>query len=174
MSENGGVAIAGIGLHPFGRFGDQPVTDLGVTAVRKALEDAGNPAFQAAFCATVYSGVGAGHKVLGALARTGVPIVDVEAGCASGGAALMLAAAAIRAGQYDTVLVFGIEKMPKGIIRSSFFEPWREEAGLAATPAYFAPRAPRLMREAGVTKDQLATRVVEKRANRLHKPAAHV
>ena len=137
MSENG-VAIAGIGLHPFGRFGDQPVTDLGVTAVRNALEDAGNPAFQAAFCATVYSGVGAGHKVLGALARTGVPIVDVEAGCASGGAALQLAVGAIRAGQYDCVLVFGIEKMPKGIIRSSFFEPWREEAGLAATPAYFA------------------------------------
>ena len=39
------------------------------------------------------------------------------------------------------VLVFGIEKMPKGIIRSSFFEPWREQAGLAATPAYFALRS---------------------------------
>ena len=71
---------------------------------------------------------------------TGMPIVDVEAGCASGGAALMLAAAAIRAGQYDTVLVFGTEKMPKGIIRSSFFEPWQEEAGLAATPGVL--RAP--------------------------------
>ncbi len=54
-----------------------------------------------------------GHKVLGALGRTGMPIVDVEAGCASGGAALMLAGGAIRAGQYDCVLVFGIEKMPK-------------------------------------------------------------
>ncbi len=52
----------------------------------------------------------------------------------------MLAAGAIRAGQYDTVLVFGMEKMPKGIIRSSFFEPWREEGGLAVTPAYFALR----------------------------------
>ena len=87
--------------------------------------------------------------MLGALARTGMPIVDVEAGCASGGAALQLAAGAIRAGQYDCVLVFGVEKMPKGIIRSSFFEPWREEAGLAATPAYFALRAQRLLREAG-------------------------
>ena len=38
-----------------------------------------------------------------------VPIVDVEAGCASGGDALMLAAGAIRAGQYDCALVFGIE-----------------------------------------------------------------
>ena len=172
MSENGGVAIAGIGLHPFGRFGDQPVTDLGVTAVRKALEDAGNPAFQAAFCATVYSGVGAGHKVLGALARTGVPIVDVEAGCASGGAALMLAAGAIRAGQYDTVLVFGIEKMPKGMIRSSFFEPWKELAGYSATPAYFALRAQRLMRESGVTKEHLARVVVKNRRNGVDNPDA--
>jgi acetyl-CoA acetyltransferase len=89
-----------------------------------------------------------------------MPIVNVEAGCASGGAALMLAASAIRAGQYDTVLVFGIEKMPKGIIRSSFFEPWREQAGLAATPAYFALRAQRLMHESGVTKEQLAQVVV--------------
>ena len=117
-------------------------------------------------------GVAAGHKVLGALARTGMPIVDVEAGCASGGAALQLAAGAIRAGQYDCVLVFGIEKMPKGIIRSSFFEPWREEAGLAATPAYFALRAQRLMRESGLTKEHLAQVVVKNRRHGVHNPNA--
>src|SRR3954451_8605384 len=135
-------------MHTFGRFDDRTVTDMGVTAVRAALTDAGDPRIDAAFCGTAYSGVAAGHRVLGKLARTGIPIVDVEAGCASGAAALSLAAGAIRAGQYDCVLVFGIEKMPKGIIRSSFFEPWREEAGLAATPAYFALRAQRLLREA--------------------------
>jgi len=59
-------------------------------------------------------------------------------------------------GRYDTVLVFGMEKMPRGIIRSSFFEPWREEAGLAATPAYFALRAQRLMLESDVTVEDLA------------------
>jgi acetyl-CoA acetyltransferase len=159
------VELAGIGIHPFGRFDDRAVTDLGVAAVRDALRDAGDPRFQAAFCGTAYAGVAAGHKVLGALGLTGIPIVDVEAGCASGGAALMLAAGAIRAGQYEAALVFGIEKMPRGIIRSSFFEPWREQAGLAATPAYFALRAQRLMRESGVTKDQLAQVVVKNRAN---------
>jgi acetyl-CoA acetyltransferase len=166
------VEIAGIGIHPFGRFEDRTVTELGVTAVREALREAGDPQFQAAFCGTAYAGVAAGHKVLGALGRTGVPIVDVEAGCASGGAALMLAGGAIRAGQYDCALVFGIEKMPRGIIRSSFFEPWREEAGLAATPAYFALRAQRLMRESGVTKDQLAEVVVKNRAHGVNNPNA--
>jgi acetyl-CoA acetyltransferase len=166
------VEVAGIGIHPFGRFEDRTVTELGVTAVRDALRDAGDPQFQAAFCGTAYAGVAAGHKVLGAIGRTGVPIVDVEAGCASGGAALMLAGGAIRAGQYDCALVFGIEKMPRGIIRSSFFEPWREEAGLAATPAYFALRAQRLMRESGVTKDQLAEIVVKNRAHGVDNPNA--
>src|SRR5204862_5116232 len=140
-------------------------TDMGVVALRAALAEAGGASggFQAACCGTAYAGVAAGHKVRGALGITGMPIVDVEAGCASGSAALMLAAAAIRAGQYDTVLVFGLEKMPKGIIRSSFFEPWREEAGLAATPAYFALRAQRLMLTSGVTKEHLAQVVVKNR-----------
>jgi len=166
------VRITGVGIHPFGRFADRCVTDLGCTAVAAALAEAGDPEFDAAFCGTAYGGVAAGHKVLGALGRTGMPIVDIEAGCASGAAALMLAAGAIRAGQYETVLVFGLEKMPKGIIRSSFFEPWREEAGLAATPAYFALRAQRLQREAGVTKEQLAAVVVKNRRHGVANPDA--
>jgi acetyl-CoA acetyltransferase len=166
------VRITGVGLHPFGRFPDRTVTDLGVAAVRAALSEAGEPSFDAAFCGTAYAGVAAGHKVLSAIGRTGGPIVDVEAGCASGAAALMLAAGAIDAGQYETVLVFGIEKMPKGIIRSSFFEPWREAAGLAATPAYFALRAQRLQRETGVTKEQLAGVVVKNRRHGVHNPDA--
>jgi acetyl-CoA acetyltransferase len=166
------VRITGVGIHPFGRFDGVTNTDMGVHAVRAALAEAGNPVFDAAFCGTAYGGVASGHKVLGALARTGMPIVDVEAGCASGGAALQLAAGAIRAGQYDSVLVFGVEKMPKGIIRSSFFEPWREEAGLAATPAYFALRAQRLLREAGLTKEHLADLVVKNRQNGVHNPNA--
>jgi acetyl-CoA acetyltransferase len=169
------VEIAGVGIHPFGRFDGATTTDLGVVAVRAALAEAGihdRRGFQAAFCGTAYAGVASGHKVLSALALTGGPIVDVEAGCASGAAALMLAAGAIRAGQYETVLVFGIEKMPKGIIRSTFFEPWREEAGLAATPAYFALRAQRLLRESNLTKDDLARVVVKNRGHGVHNPNA--
>lgn len=168
------VEVAGVGIHPFGRFEGKSAPEMAAEAVRQALAEAGvgRGGFQAAFCGTAYAGVAAGHKVLGSLGMTGCPIVDVEAGCASGGAALMLAAGALRAGQYDTVLVFGMEKMPKGIIRSSFFEPWREEAGLAATPSYFALRAQRLMRESGVTPEHLAQVVVKNRGNGVHNPDA--
>ena len=169
-----GVNVAGVGLHPFGRFDGVSTTDMGVVAVRAALREAGigKGDFQAAFCGTAYGGVATGHKVLSRLGMTGMPIVDVEAGCASGGAALMLAAAAIRAGQYDTVLVFGTEKMPKGIIRSSFFEPWQEEAGLASTPAFFGLRAQRLCITSGVTKDHLARVVVKNRRHGASNPDA--
>jgi acetyl-CoA acetyltransferase len=164
-----GVEIAGVGMHPFGRFGDMPATALGVHAAREALGDAGwSPAqargrIGAAYCATAYGGVATGHRVLGALALTGIPIVDVEAGCASGGAALALAATSIAAGQHEAVLVVGVEKMPKGIIRSSFFAPWQEEVGLNANPAYFALRAQRLLREQGLAVDDLAALVVKNR-----------
>src|SRR5262249_8004795 len=168
------VYVTGVGLHPFGRFADRSLTALGVVAVRDALADANvtRGGFQAAFCGTVYGGVATGHKVLTALGLSGVPIVNVEAGCASGGAALSLAAAQVASGQHDTVLAFGVEKMPRGMIRSSFFEPWREEAGLAATPAYFALRAQRLMLESDVRPADLAAVSVKNHRHAVPNPSA--
>jgi acetyl-CoA acetyltransferase len=168
------VRISGVGLHPFGRFEGVTGTDMGVVAVRAALAEAGVGVgqVQAAFCGTAYGGVAAGHRVLGALAGTGIPIYDVEAGCASGGAALQLGAASIASGQHERVLVFGIEKMPKGIIRSSFFAPWQEAAGLSPAPAYFALRAQRLLLDAGLTVEHLAQVVVKNRGHGVANPDA--
>jgi acetyl-CoA acetyltransferase len=168
------VRITGVGIHPFGRFGDLTGTAMGVMAVRAALSEAGISVgdVQAAFCGTAYGGVAAGHRVLSALAGTGIPIYDVEAGCASGGAALQLGAASIASGQHDRVLVFGIEKMPKGIIRSSFFAPWQEAAGLSPAPAFFALRAQRLLADSGLTVDHLAQVVVKNRRHGVANPDA--
>ena len=168
------VYVAGTGLHPFGRFEQKNLTAIAVDAVRAALAEAGigRGGFDAAFCGCVYGGVAAGHKVLTALGLSGVPIVNVEAGCASGGAALALGAAQVAMGRYERVLVVGLEKMPRGMIRSSFFEPWREEAGLAATPGYFALRAQRLMRESDVRLEDLAAVSVTNHAHGVHNPNA--
>jgi acetyl-CoA acetyltransferase len=168
------VYITGVGIHPFGRFPDKTATQIGREAVRAALQEAGvdRGGFQAAFCGTVYSGVAAGHKVLTSLGLTGAPVVNIEAGCASGGAALSLAAAQIASGRHETALVFGVEKMPKGMIRSSFFEPWREVAGLSPNPAYFALRAQRLMRESDVTAADLADVSVKNHDHGVHNPHA--
>lgn len=168
------VYIAGSGLHPFGRFAGKTLPELGTVAARAALQDAGTDrhAVQAVYCGTVYGGVGTGHKVVSSLGATGVPVVNVEAGCASGVAALELGRIAVAAGQYDTVLVLGVEKMPKGMIRSSFFEPWQERSGLNATPAYFALRAARLMEEEGIRLEHLADVVVKNRSHGVNNPYA--
>ena len=171
MSE---VRISGVGLHPFGRFEGVTGTEMGVIAVRAALAEAGIGVrqVQAAFCGTAYGGVAAGHRVLGGLAGTGIPIYDVEAGCASGGAALQLGAASIGSGQYNRVLVFGIEKMSKGVIRSSYFAPWQEAGGLSPAPAYFALRAQRLLMDTGLTAEHLAQVVVKNRRHGTANPDA--
>ncbi|MBI1818398.1 MAG: thiolase family protein [Deltaproteobacteria bacterium] len=168
------VAIVGVGLHPFGRFDSKSVVDLGVEAVQLALKDAGveRTRVQAGYCGTVYSGVAAGHRVLTAIGATGMPIMNIEAGCASGGAALQLGVEAIRSGQCDCVLTFGMEKMPRGIIRSSFWEPWAEQIGLSPAPAYFALRAQRLMAESGVTREQLAQVSVKNHRHGVDNPYA--
>lgn len=168
------VYLRGIGIHPFGRFPDKDVTALGVTAVRAALADAGLPAgaIDATFCGTVYSGVAAGHKVLSRLGCTGPAILNVEAGCASGGAALSLATALVATGHHEHVLVLGMEKMPRGVIRSSFFPPWCEAAGLTPAPAYFALRAKRLMQTSGVTREDLARVSVKNHRNGVDNPWA--
>ena len=168
------VFVRGIGIHPFGRFPDRDLTDLGAHAVQAALTDAGihRPAPCSAYCGSVYGGVAVGHKVLTRLGLSGGAITNVEAGCASGAAAFRLAALEVASGAADAALAFGVEKMPKGIIRSSFFEPWREAAGLAPTPAYFALRAQRLMLESGVTAQDLAAVSVKNHAYGAHNPNA--
>ena len=81
------VYVRGVGLHPFGRFPERTLTQIGAHAVRAALAEGGldRGGFQAALCGCVYGGVAAGHKVLTMLGRSGPSIVNVEAGCASGG-----------------------------------------------------------------------------------------
>ncbi|MCX8072905.1 MAG: thiolase family protein [Candidatus Binatia bacterium] len=168
------VYIAGVGMHAFGRFPEKSLTALGAHALRSALKDAEIElaAVNALYCGTCYGGVGAGHKVLGALGATSIPIVNVEAGCASGAAALALGVMALRAQAYDCVAVLGMEKMPKGMIRSSFFERWHEQAGLAVTPAYFALRAQQVLREEGLDVPHLAEVVVKNRGNGAANPCA--
>jgi acetyl-CoA acetyltransferase len=139
-----------------------------VAAARAAPADAGwtpvdaRGRIGAAYCATAKGGVPSGHRVLGALVLTGCRSSTSRPG-ASGTAALALGAASNRSGQHEAVLVVGVEKMPKGIIRSSFFAPWQEEAGLSANPAYFALRAQRLLRDQGLGVDDLAAPVVKNR-----------
>ncbi|MBI4308432.1 MAG: thiolase family protein [Chloroflexi bacterium] len=169
------VVIAGVGIHPFGRFDNTSVIDFGREAVVGALQDAGLAYrdIEAAYCACMYASATTGPRVLYNLGMTGIPIADVEAACASGGVALRQAYMAVASGMYDCVLAFGVEKMPKGFMDpSQIFERWQIDMGLTQNPAYWAMLARRHMDDYGTTLIQLAKVSVKNHKNAVENPNA--
>jgi len=103
----------------------------------RALAEAGNPTFQAAFCGTAYLRV-ASAQVAGRDRRTACRSSTSKPGAATA-ARVDARRGSDSPGQYECVLVFGIEKMPGGIIPLVFFDRGVEESG-SRQAAYFRVR----------------------------------
>ncbi len=111
--------IVGVGMTAFGKLAEKMLRQLAAEAVRNALADAGvaADAVQAVFAANSAAGLLNGQEsVRGQVSLKdagigGIPIFNVENACASGSSAAHLAAAYLRAGAADCVLVVGYEKM---------------------------------------------------------------
>ena len=169
--------IAGVGIHKFDRFPDKSVEDLGKYAIDMALADA-NIEFkdvQAMFLSNsgnIYPGIGPKTALM--FGRTTIPIVNIEAACAGGGACLRMAQMAIGQGEYDVVLAVGVEKQPRGFLAPviSGYEPWQALAGLSENPMYWALVARRHMFEYGTTVEQFAMVSVKNHKNGVLNPNA--
>jgi len=168
------IVVSGVGMHPFGRFGEKSAVAMGVEALVEALTDASTAwkDVDALFCAHMYAGTGAGHKIAAILGQTGIPIVNVENACSSGGAAVLAARHALASGDYATVAVVGIEKMPRGFMDMDYFDKWRRDIGHAINPAQFALAIRRHMFEHGTTEHQLALVAEKNHAHSVHNPKA--
>jgi acetyl-CoA acetyltransferase len=85
------VVIAGVGIHPFGRF-DSTYREIGAVAVRAALVESGvAPAdLDVALVANVGAEMAKGQNVLELVGRPGIPVINVEAACASSAGGLWL------------------------------------------------------------------------------------
>jgi acetyl-CoA acetyltransferase len=167
------VYVVGVGLHPFGRFGEKDVIEIGREAVVAALKDAGVEwkKVEAAYCGTVFAGPMAGNKVLAQVGLTGIPIMNLENACASGGSALRAAYQAIAGGFSETALAFGFEKMPRGFIAGNP-DDWFATLGLAVNPQYFALKARWHMANFGTTEDHLVKVSVKNHRNGALNPFA--
>src|SRR4051812_31896585 len=108
------VAIIGVGLHPFGRFGPKSAIDMGADAIRDACRDAGVewPDVQFAFGGSLE--VDDADTVLARVGLTGIPSMDGYKGCATGATALQLAAQTIQSGAYDIGVAVGMDKHEPG------------------------------------------------------------
>jgi acetyl-CoA acetyltransferase len=167
------VVVAGVGIHPFGRF-DYGYRQIGAVAVEGALKDAGVglDELDMVLVANVGAEMAKGHNVMDQVGRPGVPIINVEAACASSAGCLSLGAKLIESGAARIVLCAGVEKAPRGFIANCGYEEWQIESGLGANPIYFALQAQELLRSSDATKDDLADVSVKNHHHAVHNPNA--
>jgi acetyl-CoA C-acetyltransferase len=109
------IVISGIGQIPAGEHWDHSLRQLGTTALKLALKDAGDPKPQALYVANMLSMNLSNQAHLATLIAdsadlTGIEALTIEAGAASGGAAIRQAYLAVKSGYVDTALVLGVEK----------------------------------------------------------------
>jgi acetyl-CoA acetyltransferase len=161
------VAILGVGMHPWGKWGRNFV-EYGVHAAKAALDDAGIDYRRVEFLAageTVrngYPGYVAASSFAQALGYTGIPIASNYAACASGTQALEAARTRILAGMCDVALVVGADTTPKGFLAPNKGErvldpDWLRFRLLGATnPTYFGLYARRRMELYGATEQDFA------------------
>jgi acetyl-CoA acetyltransferase len=164
------VYITGGAMTPFGRHTGVLAPELAQQAILKAMDDAGvTPRdIQAIYCANVLGGMILGQVIVRDLGFDGIPVYNVENACASGATAVHLARHAMLAGQYDTVLVFGIEQLTAlggGTIplqRNDHKTELYAKAGMVL-PAVYAMRGTRFIHERGATPADLAAVAVKNR-----------
>jgi acetyl-CoA acetyltransferase len=167
VSDDRRVAVLGVGMHPWGKWGNSFVT-YGAHAARQALADAGLGWDDVGFvagAATIrngYPGYVAGATFSQALGWRGNRISTSYAACASGAQALDAARAQILAGLCDVALVVGADTTPKGFLAPTAGDrpddpDWLRFRLLGATnPTYFGLYARRRVALHGATAEDFA------------------
>jgi acetyl-CoA acetyltransferase len=161
------VVVAGVGMHPWGKWGRNFV-EYGVVAARAALADAGVAWRDVQFVSGAdtmrngYPGYVSAASFAQALGWTGARVASSYSACASGATALEVARAEILAGRCEVALVVGADTTPKGFLAPNAGDrpddpDWLRFRLLGATnPTYFALYARRRMALYGATERDFA------------------
>src|SRR5689334_7745730 len=106
------VYVVGIGMHRYQFLSETTYIDLGLTAVRGALEDAklSFREIESAYVGRALLPMACGRPILRHLGASGIPIVHVENASASGSTAFRHACIEVASGINDVSLVLGIDK----------------------------------------------------------------
>jgi acetyl-CoA acetyltransferase len=183
MSADKEIAVLGVGMHPWGKWGRNFV-EYGVVAAQAALADAGVAWNDIQFVSGAdtmrngYPGYVAGATFAQALGWQGAQVASSYAACASGATALSTARAQILAGFCDVALVIGADTTPKGFLAPNAGQrgddpDWLRFRLLGATnPTYFALYARRRMEMFGATPDDFAKVKVKNARHGLDNPNA--
>jgi len=181
--SNRDVAVLGVGMHPWGKWGRSFVS-YGVHAARAALKDSAVAWEDVDFIVggeTVRNGYGgyvAGATFAQALGWNGARVATSYAACATGAQALDTARARILAGLSEVALVVGADTTPKGFLAPNAGERWDDPDWLRfrllgmTNPGYFALYARRRMDLYGATQADFAEVKVKNARHGLNNPNA--
>ncbi len=183
MAGTNDVAVLGVGMHPWGKWGRNFV-EYGVAAAQDALRDAGIAWSDVDFVSGAdtmrngYPGYVSGATFAQALGWTGARVASSYAACASGVTALEAARTRILAGLADVALVVGADTTPKGFLAPNAGDrptdpDWLRFRLVGATnPTYFALAARRRIDLYGATSEDFAKVKVKNARNGLANPNA--
>jgi acetyl-CoA acyltransferase len=108
------VWIVGIHMTKFGKHPDKDTIDLASEAVLGALADGGVTIKDIGMIGAgnlMAANAGIGQQLQKQLGQTGIPVYNVANACATGATALRVACMAVKAGETDVGLAFGVEKL---------------------------------------------------------------
>ena len=166
------IAVIGSGMTIFGELWETSPRALARDAVKQAVVDSGcdKKNIQALYVANMLSGTLGTQGHLGALFAEelglSIPAYTIEGACASGGLAIHTAVLSILSGEYETVLVLGVEKMtdhkPEEVSSALMGAGSNEERLAGATfPGLYAILARAHMEAYGTTEKELASVAVK-------------
>ena len=177
------VVVIGAGLHRYGIFPDESMTDFGTEAIKNALRDAHMEwkDIEEAYCGTVQPGISTGHQICNKMGLTGLGITNVENASASGSSAFREAFLSVASGANNIVLAFGVHKLNIPFRRSSPNKATSQEKqenqetdSIRRLPVInFAALAQYYMKENGITREQLGQVSVKSHYNASLNPYAH-
>jgi acetyl-CoA C-acetyltransferase len=166
------IYVIGAATTKFGELWNSSPRALAREAVFAALKDAAleRGDIQALFVGNMLSGILGGQEHLGAFFAEelgmDVPACKIEGACASGGLAVHNAINSVLSGQYETVVVLGVEKMtdhkPEDVATALMGAGSEEERNSGVTfPGLYAQLARVHMETFGTTQEQLAAVAVK-------------
>ncbi|HEY7916052.1 MAG TPA: thiolase family protein [Acidimicrobiales bacterium] len=106
--------ILGIHMTKFGKHPEMDLVDLASEAVLGALADGGVGMRDMGVIGAgnlMAANAGIGQQLQKQLGQTGIPVYNVANACATGATALRVACMAVKAGETDMGLAFGVEKL---------------------------------------------------------------
>ncbi len=177
------IAILGIGQTAIAEQWDKSLRVLAGEAVLAALADAGRDRADGLFVGNMLSGLLNRQENLAALVTDwvglrGTEAVKVEAACGSGAAALRAGLMAVAAGEMDSAVVVGVEKMTdtagaQTTAATAADADWEAAQGLSFV-AINALVMRRYMHEYGWQHADFAPFSINAHANALHNPYARL